>query len=347
LTALLTTKQQIHSIESVVSAAFSRAGITKEVLYNGPVKHTELVWQNPPLKPERVYVDNIPISEYYAVSMDIDTIELVNFYKFTLRLMKSQPKLLFKRGDFLGITKVFGKTYVGQRAFRFSVPEGYPSVIDDYSALVFALEVVDLAVNALPITCFEDTNSYYVKLGKDYVGVKDGLICGVPEWPMNYSGLVQDFLNMPRGASTTLCLYDTLAKIRSTLWEHKSLFGENFLGLDYLIQLLRVLDKHNIVGEVLKAGKVVHVRAMVSSEEQLSIVKKCIATMKLINMSDKSKIRTIKSELVPLVMASTAFNKEVYNTYHPIPFSVSEKVSARVFNKLLELERGLTCRLNA
>jgi hypothetical protein len=331
----------VKSLEKAVNTAFLKAGV-KPVDIAGPVVHTDLMWQNPPLLNTIAKLNGVHLFEYLDYSMAIDPNQLYDFWQRALYLMYHNCHRIVDVKDkgLVGAKKLFNPAVCGQRRFRLSIPEGYPEKIDAYAGAMFSLEVAHLASLSTMLELTRDENNYYVTLEDGrLMGVKNGVPVISDPWDTSIAGAVWEFLEMPRGQITTTCLYDPIAKLRSVLWERKADFRDEFQAVDWALQALRSLSDLGVPCHILRSSAALPPPAM-SRAHFGAALQRCLQTMDRAEVPDRSKLSMLYAELVPNIMSETQFRNRVYNLDKPVPFSLSQLVYDKIKKNLRgELEK--------
>lgn len=331
----------VKSLEKAVNTAFLTAGVKPEDIA-GPIVHTDLMWQNPPLLNTVAKLNGVYLFEYFDYVMPVDPLELYAFWRSTLPLMYHNCHKVVDVKDkcLVGAKKLLHPGIRGQRRFRLSIPEGYPREIDAYAGAMFSLEVAHLASLASGLELARDENNYYVTLADGrLMGVKDGLPVVSDPWDTSIAGAVWEFLEMPRGQVSTTCLYDPIAKLRSILWERQEDFRGEFQAVDWALQALRSLSDLGAPCQILRNSAALP-PATVSRAHIGAALQRCLQTMNRVEVPDRSKLSMLYAELVPNVLSEAQFRNRVYNLDKPVPFSLSQLVYEKIRKSLhSELEK--------
>ena len=329
----------IRSLEKAVNTAFFRAGLKTGDLYGGPIKHVSLPWQGPPLKSQDMLL-GVPLEDYLLTPIPVNTTQVHSWWVSTLRGLYNDPaKIVDSRGEYKDIRRIFGEPYGGQHKFRFSMPAGFPRIEDAYAGVTFSLEVADAIMNSLPWLATRSENDYYVTSpdGLD-IGVKAGRPAIESGWDADCSGMVWDFLAMPRGRISTICMFEPVDKLRSLLHENAKAFKE-FQGVDYALQALRLLYRRG------QRCCILHTAVAVGREQpdyfaKEKALKQAVETMARVNISDRSKVAMLYSQLVPAVFSESGFSAKIYNLAKVAPYTLADSTVNRINNRIaLELAK--------
>lgn len=327
------TIEQVRSLEKAVNTAFFVAGLKTADLYGGVIKHTNLIWQCPPLKSQERLL-GVPLEQYFECHLPVNTERVYDVWVNTLQLMYTSPlKAISPEGDILSLRRILGVPYSGQHKFRFSVPEGFPRPDDPYAGIIFSLEMADMLMNSTPWEATRTENDYYVTTDKGQtIGVKGGKPAVQTPWDADCSGMVWEFLSMPRGRVSRICLYDPLDKLRSLLHEHKKDFKE-FPALDYAIQALRCLYKHGAQCRILSTAAHLHKEGpnFLSKQRALKAAQKIMLRREI---SDRAKIAMLYAEMVPSVYSESGFSVKIYNLGKVAPYTLADSVITRINNRI-------------
>ena len=327
------TVEQVRSLERAVNSAFFLAGLRSADLYGGDIKHTNLPWQCPPLKSQERLL-GVPLEQYFECHLPVDTSSVYDVWVNTMQLMYIAPlKAISPEGEMRSLRRILGLPYPGQHKFRFSVPDGFPKPDDIYAGITFSLEMADMLMNSTPWIATRTENDYYVTSDKgQIIGVKGGRPAVQTPWDADCSGMVWEFLSMPRGRITKLCLYDPLDKLRSLLHEHKKDFKE-FIALDYALQALRLLYKHGTQCRILSTAVHLHKEGpnLLSKQRALGTAQKIMLRL---DISDRAKIAMLYAEMVPSVYTETGFSVKIYNLGRVAPYTLADSVVERINNRI-------------
>lgn len=321
---------QMRSLAKAVALAFSSSDITPEEASSNVLTHTDIPWSNPPLK---CYdsLEDVPLSFYFDCPMIVeDGMRLHEFWRTAMDALFERGRHVISHGAFQGLNKAT-KASLGQKAFRFSIPEGYPFEMPAYTGVCFSLEAAHTAKLSIGLADFvdEDDNYFAVLPNGQIIGVKDG-VPALPgtRWDVPAKGLVQDFLTTPRGATTYDCLYDQVARTRSLLWEHKKRFRD-WQALDYSLQALRKLSLGSYCPPLLGASQTAIIDVMVLQARELAL-RQAMEVMTLNTISDRAKVLTVQQLLIPLVTSKATFRLKVYNSGPVIPYTIQDRVMQKI-----------------
>jgi hypothetical protein len=311
---------QVRSLAKAVSAAFAASALTDEEKSPGKIEITDLPWQAPPLITPHM-LSGGALQDYFDAPLPLDQALLHAFWTTTLAEMWYRPSTLLKRGILAGTGRAMPAVRHGQRAFRFARPAGWPTC-EDLAGVSFSLEVAHAARVSLPIKDFvsDDDNYFAVFADGAVIGVKDGLPACVSPWTMDASGIVQELLLMPRGEVSYACEYDQLAAVRSVLHVHQARFPHNFQALDQALQALRLLSLGGYCPELLHALRLSALDIRTAKERERAL----FSALDVIDaeISDRSKLVTLRDLLVPDVLSVTTFKRHIFasDTY---PFTLA------------------------
>lgn len=330
----------VRSLEKAVNAAFLRAGV-KPLDTAGQLVYTELAWQNPPLLNTVEKLNGVYLFEYFDHNLRVNPEKLYMFWKTQLQLLyHNAHNAVDKEKDTLANVRKLGILETGQQRLRFSVPEGYPDRIDMFAGALFSLEVAHLAATSTSLEFVRDENNYYVTMADGRImGVKGGLPAISDPWDVSIAGAVWEFLEMPRGRTSTLCLYDPLAKLRSVLWDRKDDFRGEFQAVDYALQALRRLTPLGRVPRILSSAATLP-PATASRAHLGKALHRCLATLQREDATDRQKLSMLYAELVPNILSEAQFRYKIYNLDKPVPFNLKRSVYDRISSALTtELEK--------
>jgi len=307
---IVTAQAQVRGLAKAVSAAFDASNLTDAEKSPGRIELTDLPWQAPPLiTPAKLA--GAALQDYFDVPLDLDGHQLQVFWVKALHDMWFTPGRLLRRGTFVHCGWSMPRVKVGQRAFRFATPAGWP-VCDEHAGVQFSLEVAHAARVSLPVKRVVSTSdSYYVELADGGIlGVVDGLPACQSPWKVSAAGLVPDMLVMPRGDASYVCAFDQIASLRSVLHTHYKRFPNNFEALDHALQALRLLSLGGYCPELLHQMRAAPIDMMVVRERERALrdALDVIAS----SISDRAKLQTLHGLLVPAVMGVTLFKKHIF-----------------------------------
>jgi hypothetical protein len=342
---------QIRSLSKAVSAAFLASPLSEEERNPGRIELTDLPWAAPPLAC-RATLGRVPLSDYLNVPMALDASSLHRFWTKTLDDLWHKPSAIMRGGAFANCRWAFPKLKVGQRAFLFSVPLGFPSQPDVTAGAMLSIEAATAAVSSLPVLdLVSDDDNYYAVLSDDIViGVKNGRPACDSPWGDGVSGMVQEMLESSRGEADYVCRFDQLAMLRSVLHTHRRRF-EEFEGLDYALQALRLLSLGGHCPELITQLRMLPLDLpRLRSTER--VLRDCLGIVDDLQMSDRSKLQIWHNLLVPDVIAPAKFRQHVFSgSQYPFALAQAKVESIRAwlesqYQQLpADMQREGVCRL--
>lgn len=332
-------------LATLVAKAFNRLGFTARDLLTGQIVHTDLPWQCPPLE-SQAPLEGIPFSRYLEYPAKINSEKLYDFWTTGLDDLWHRPTHAIGANGWRGAPSALPGMADGERALRLSIPDGFPEAVDPYAGIIFSLEVAKIFLMSEPTlkNFTTDASNYYVTLAN---GVQVGVVDGKPAcqsfWEFNVEGMVDSYIEAPRGAITTACRYDLLAKIRSVLWEQAEKFAE-FEGLDLALQTLAIRSQNRLCSELQRAVEHMPVARFIDGKK-IKAVEEAIALMEAWSMNDRIKITSMQEILVPEVLTASQFQRSIFNTYLTIPpvlaASTEKKILTFLRNKKASFEKDM------
>jgi hypothetical protein len=319
---LISAAAQIRSLSKAVSAAFLASPLSEEERNPGRIELTDLAWMAPPIAC-RETIGQVPLADYLSVPMPIEQGALYRFWVKTLYDLWNRPSATMRRGAFANCGWAFPKVKVGQRAFLFSTPVGYPSQLDPTAGIMFSIEVASAAAASLPVVdLVSDDDNYYVILPDETViGVKNGRPACESPWTERMPGMVQELASSSRGEADYSCRFDQLAMLRSVLHVHRRRF-EEFQGLDYALQALRLLSLGGHCPDLIS-----QLRLLPQDLGQLrrheQVLRDCIEIVGDASMSDRSKLQIWQNLLVPEVLTPAKFRQHIFSGGQ-FPFALAQ-----------------------
>lgn len=328
----------IAALVTPVVHALAKAGLSQQELLTGPLQYTDLMWQAPPLHSEAT-VNGIALYHILDRPRRVNVDRLYDFWSNVLSKLRNAPQQVLDREGFKQTSYVIQASTQGERQLAFAMPDGHPFAISEYAAVSFSLECAHLLHTSCgTLTDFvSDDSNYFAVTREGYeIGVRDGLpIQGAEEWDMPCIGSVPALLAQTRGQPYVGCDYDLLAKLRSALWERQGSIAE-FEGLDLALQTLRVLGQGRHLPEVQR--KIVHLKADIAvSKHRISVIKQANELVGLFAISDRARIKAIRSLLVPDFMSATEFKAKIYYLPSNIPATITEAALAKMKTNLAAL----------
>lgn len=328
----MTKVNRVRVLAEAVAEAFEAAGFTPMALLQGQIGFTELPWAAPPLKLDATLA-GLPFSSYLDYPLEADLSAFYDFYSDTLYGLHSDPTKVVQGSAFKGARLALPGSTIGERALRFTIPEGFPAA-EPLTGVRFALEAAHVAKISLPCKAVvEEGNSYYVETDFGEIGVAGGFPTLYSDlWDMPYEGDIQDLLTAPRGRVSTACAYDLLARLRSVLFENMNSFVE-FDGLDNAIQALRILSKERACLEMLSAVESMSLKAF-NRRRKLATIDECIEVMSTWNANDRTKLSVLFEKLVPDVLNMGEYQRKIIDPYRVLPTMLSVKQEKRIVTNL-------------
>ncbi len=326
-----------QTLSNLVVEALVQIGLTQDDVLGGPIPtpHTMLPWQVPPLVVEAP-IFGVPLSEYLDKVVWVSSEHLLNMWSESLANMKNKPDAVVTPAGYKTTSYVIPNVRSSERQIHFSMPEGYPHSITNMAAQVLSLECAHLLRSNSKLESFcSDDDNYYAVLpdGGGIVGVKDGLpAIHQDQWDVPVTGLVQEMLRTARGEIWEGCDYNIISKVRSVVITHEKGIRD-FEAVDWMLQTLRVIDGYNELLEGIRSiRKVAYER-----KARLNTLADANEIVHRKSMTDRQRIETLKSILVPDIMTSGQFTKTVYPFYTVPPPMLQEKVLQRVITTINEL----------
>lgn len=321
-THLVSASAQIRSLAKAVSAAFAASALTEEEKNPGRVELTDLPWAAPPLECHAT-LGGAPLMDYLNVPMNIDERLLRRFWSKTLEDLWLRPSSSMRRGVYANCSWGTPRLRLGQRAFLFSVPPGFPAQLDMSAGAMFSIEVARAAASSLPVLdVVSDEDNYYAITAEGSVfGVKNGRPACASSWDTSVAGMVPDMLATTRGEPDFTCRFDQLAALRSVLHQNRKLFPE-FQGLDYALQALRLLTLSEHCPEL-----VTQMRMAPLDLPRLKLAERALrdalSIIDDLSMSDRVKLQIWHNALVPDVISATKFKQHIWAGAQ-FPFSLTQ-----------------------
>lgn len=323
---------QTGALARAVAAAFAASNLTPEQRNPPRIEIVDFSWQAPPLVTD-LTLRGVPLQDYFDAPIALDETKLMGFWQKTLTMMHSTPsQLLRRRGGFTTCGWSMPKVKAGQRTFRFSRPEGWPGQMADHAGLVFSLEVAHAARISLPLKDFisDESNYYAVLRDGQIIGVKDGAVPGSSGWDMQARGHIGMYLQMGRGEIQYEPMYDQLGSLRSVLHTNAASFPNDFEALDVAIQALRYMAPNGHCPELHTEMHLAPVNRVAQKALERSL-RDALDLMAYRDMSDRRKLQTLHSILVPDVITASNFRRHIFSTTS-FPFTAApgkmEKITA-------------------
>lgn len=320
-----------------ITRAFLRAGFGPEELLNGQVKHTDLPWQVQPLHSDLV-LEDLRLQEFCDRLEQFDLATLVEFWQFGLSDLHHNPLRIGCEYGWNRCSRILRNTSAGDRNLRFSLPENWPRP-EPWAGAVFSMEVAYTVHISKRLPLVRGDEDYYVETEYGKVGLAFGLPTTESPWDSPMDGMVEVLATSPRGAISTVCRYDTLASLRSVLYENYSRFAEAE-ALDSALQTLRYLEgpDHTSILQDAVSGEIPQLRSI---ERAISIVSECSDIMLEWMAGDNVKILQIYSRLVPEVISRRSFAQLFWNFQTEPPVVMRDSTLAKVRENLKQLKQDL------
>jgi hypothetical protein len=320
---LISAPAQVRALAKAVSAAFVASPLSEEERNPGRVELVDLPWVAPPLA-TKATLGGVPLSDYLNAPAPVDEALLRRFWLKTLDDLWYRPSNAMRRGAFANCSWGMPKVRLGQRAYFFSVPVGYPARLEMSAGAMFSIEVAHVAAQSLPVLdVVSDEDNYHVILpDRSIIGVKNGRPACESPWDESVSGMVQDMLETSRGEADYECRFDQLAMLRSVLNVHRRRIAE-FQGMDYALQALRILTLGGHCPELATQLKLLPLDLpLLRRTEQ--VYRDCIEIVDDIAMTDRSKLQIWHNLLVPEIISATKFKHCVFAGAQ-FPYALAQK----------------------
>lgn len=316
-------------------------GLTQEDILQGPIEFTTLPWQVPPLVVDAPLF-GVPLSGYIDRAVYVNTDALTTLWSEALGNMKNHPDKVLTHDGYRAGSNALPNVRLFERPLYLSLPEGFPGGITDLGAVMLSLECAHVMRANSKLSGFvSDEDNYYAITNHGIeVGVKSGLPTMYDDvWDVPVDGMVQEMLRAPRGTVFEGCDYDIIAKVRSIVYTFRTQFRD-YEAVDWSLQTLRVIGGARELLAAVFNIKVVRYERKV----RRTALEEAVSTVKQLSMTDRQKIEVLKHLLVPEVISSGTFSKEIYpfNKLPPPVLSArtAEKISAAVL-KLYNEEESL------
>lgn len=322
-------------LSRLVAEGLVRLGVKQEEVLSGPIVHTNLQWQIPPLECEAT-LDNIPLAEYMRKGVYVNAPSVYELWMDALVNLHNYPFRVLDENGYRRGSKVLPGIRTNERFLYLSMPDGFPSsAVNEMSAVTLSLECAHVLRSNSKIASFVHTeDSYYAVLeGGIEIGVKEGLPAAFgDEWDLPVTGLIDELLATPRGAVWEGCDYDIIAKVRSLVTDLPE--GSYELdGLHWALQTLRVLKAQ---AALLKA--VQHLPLIDKHKQaRLRILRDAMHVAELPAMTDRQRIDSLRVMLVPEVMKPSEFTKRVFSYSRVPPAVLQASALAKLVSGIREL----------
>lgn len=323
------------SLSRGVVALFSRLDVSSETLLNGPLTHTKLTWQAPPIICDDLF-NGIPLWEYFDVGLPLEEEGFYVFYHETIEQLYKNTSKVVRPSGYAAASTVL-RCHGRERAYWLSLPEGFPGALAETAGAVFSLECAHLfKLSGKATLVVETDNDYWVRTKAGYeVGVRNGLpILNAGDWDADMSGLVPDLLRMPRGEPFIGCDYDLVAKLRSYLWDQRdSLTVGDFTAADYALQALRIIGMGNVTPILLALVNTLKDRPK-RSARRMQVLQTCMELLESNSVSDRQKLLGLRDLMVPELIGRPAYSANIYPYGKVPPAMAGDSVMQRVRTNL-------------
>lgn len=315
-------QSQVRALAKLVARAFAAADLDPEVCAAPQIELTNLPWSVPPLLTSAT-IGGEALEEYFDQGLRFSAPDMMKFWQQSMQDIWHTPGLVIKGGTYKALGSLLRMTKVGSRVLRFAQPPGYPGQFEMTAGIQLSLEVAHAVYISLPVRKRVLTISdYYVELADGTrFGVMDGRPLVESPWEYDASGEVLDFLEKPRGPTTTQCHYDQIAALRSTLHVHREKFRGDFEGLDQALQALRYLSWGSHCPDLTTAVQTAptDIPLLRMREQALRDAREVMESTRL---NDRQKLGTLRTLLVPTVMGLSRYRREIYASDH-LPFTMA------------------------
>lgn len=315
------------TLSTLVVEALVLVGLTQDDILTGPIEHTNLPWQIPPLIVESTIFD-VPLSEYLDTVIWINPEALDNMMSDAIFNLKNSPQSVLGAEGYKGTSYVIPNVRSSERQIHFSLPEGFPDNVTDSAVAMLCLECAHVMRKNAKLKSFgsDDSNYYAEMMNEQKIGIVGGLpSIGSEVWDISVEGMVQELLRTPRGELWEGCDYNIIAKVRSVVTKHSKLFRD-FDAVDWMLQTLRVVDgQQELLDAVRSIKKVANNRKL-----RLLAVRECVVVVNQMAITDRQRIETLKGMLVPDFMSSGKFSKTIFGYYKVPPPVLQIKVLTRI-----------------
>lgn len=318
---MTTAAAQVRLLAKAVATALAAAPLSDEE--RRPEKLImDLPWACPPLITDEV-LEGGALQDYFDAPVAITPEALYNFWREANHQLWSEPSRVIQNGAYALLAKALPRTKLGVRAFRFSWPTGVPAMVDEAAAVMLALEVAHCARISLPVRSVRhDDDNYIVELNdRMRFGVEDGLPLIPTVFQFNARGQVDMLLRSPRGELNYTGYYDQIAAVRTILYTHKDKFRHNFNALEQALQALRYLSLGGYCPELVKEVSVKPAEIVQKKEMEVALFD-AIDVIRAKHISDRSKLQTLRSLLVPNAMTAAKYKQLVFSS-SVLPFSMA------------------------
>jgi len=311
----------------LVIEALVKIGLNQEEVLDGPIVHTNLPWQIPPLVNE-AEIFGVPFSAYIDIPTFVNPEQLCLLWSDSLSFMRNKPDKVLTHAGYINASYAIPYVRTPERQLHLSLPDGFPGGVTDYAGVTLSLECAHLLKFNARIKEFVESEDDYFAILEDgtEVGVKGGLpTLWAEEWDLPVNGMVQEMLRTPRGAVWEGCDYDIIAKLRSVAHEYRDKMRA-FEAVDWCLQTLRVIGgARELLLAVRKIKAVSYARAM--RQRQL---REAVEIANKVSLTDRQRLDALKGILVPEVISTAQFSKLVYPYTKVPPPMLADKVLFRI-----------------
>jgi hypothetical protein len=325
-------------LSALIVEGLVRYGLRQEDILGGPIEHTMLPWQIPPLINDEVALFEVPFDMYLHSVTYLDPEALYSLWSDALLCLRNQPHKVVTPEGYRATSYAMPSVRTSERQLHLSMPTGYPHGVEDFAGITLSLECAHvLQYNAKLERFVSDEDNYYAVLpGGLEIGVKAGLpVLYDDQWDLNVSGMVQEMLRTPRGAVWEGCDYNIISKVRSVLVGYEGKIRD-YDGLNWALQTLRVVDGHNELLEAVR--KMGHVDLL--RKHRQAVLADAYDVVQQLSITDRQRIETLKHLLVPDVLNAAKFSKLIYSHSAVPPPILTERVLSRMQGAVLDLMRN-------
>jgi hypothetical protein len=334
------------TLSRLVVEALVKIGLTEKDVLGGAFQHTDLPWQVPPLVIEATLF-GAALSEYIDVPTYVHVDHLINLFTDALNDMRNNPRKVLTPDGYKATGLALPHTRASERHLTFSMPDGFPGSVSEYAGTTLGLECAHLLRTNAKVTDFvsDDDNYYAVLPSGTEIGVKDGMpTWASDQWDFPVSGMVQELLRSPRGAVWEGCDYNVIARVRDVAYTYQKHIVE-FEAVDWALQALRVIDGER---ELLRAVKSIK-KVAYERTERMAALRQAVEISKMMAISDRQRVETLKTLLVPDILKPGQFSKYIYTFYGVVPVLVAGQTMMKIQENvaaLLEQEEALYMQEN-
>lgn len=337
-----TYRSKLRALETMLLTALADAGINGvELLTAGINDFRPLTWMAPPIYPLTEIGEALPTvfagTKAFRV---IPELALAEYHRAMIYLKESAYEVLSEDLSCLPrLGSAFGLEPEDTRAV-FSGP-----MVDNFKAapeagFTLSLEMAAALYASGVEPLIKDANNFYVVM-RD--GSKIGVVKGKPSgyedrWPTDFTGDVEVYLSMQRGAGWTEESLDVIDRIY--FWAESNYDKLEVLGglhevLPYLKSGLSNYDKWKLEQDILavKPRKPGPIEVKITPQAVFDRVRQAQEVMADIRIPDQDKIATLVELLVPTVVSESTFNSKFWNLSKPV-FTMDRK-------SVLKIERAL------